>query len=219
MTEAATPLYAVLAVGPGWDWPTLIGLYPNIDVYTGQLQALQAYTKANPQSSSSRFVLAYHYATQGHEEAAASQLKQVVALKPNDALSTQLLAHLQPGAQTPAGATAAQPPSAPPESAAAAANTKVPEGATILGAWTAHPNADTSIAMTIEDGGKFHWKVDAKGQNRQFNGTSSFGGGILTLVPEKRCRPSSVMWLGPMPTTSHSTPSATHPNRPLAFSK
>src|SRR5262249_2022083 len=28
--EAATALYAVLSVGPGWDWPTLINLYPNI---------------------------------------------------------------------------------------------------------------------------------------------------------------------------------------------
>ena len=31
---AAGPLYAVLSVGPGWDWTTMAGLYPNIDVYT-----------------------------------------------------------------------------------------------------------------------------------------------------------------------------------------
>ena len=58
--EAATTLYAVLAAGPGWDWPTLIGLYPNVDVYTTQFRALEAYCKANPQSATSRFVLAYH---------------------------------------------------------------------------------------------------------------------------------------------------------------
>src|SRR5271157_453261 len=32
--EAAAALYAVLSVGPGWDWTTLIGLYPDIDTYT-----------------------------------------------------------------------------------------------------------------------------------------------------------------------------------------
>ena len=110
--EAATALYAVLSVGPGWDWPTLIGLYPNVNVYTAQLRALEDYCKANPQSSSSRFVLAYHYLTQGHIDAAANMLKQVVALKPNDTLSAKLLEQLQPARQNPA-ATAAQPPPPP----------------------------------------------------------------------------------------------------------
>ena len=41
--EAAAALYAVLAVGPGWDWPTLIWLYPDVSVYTGQLRALESY--------------------------------------------------------------------------------------------------------------------------------------------------------------------------------
>ena len=35
---AAGPLYAVLSVGPGWDWTTMAGLYPDIDVYTAQLR-------------------------------------------------------------------------------------------------------------------------------------------------------------------------------------
>ena len=35
--QAAGTLYAVLSAGPGWDWTTLIGLYPNVDVYTAQL--------------------------------------------------------------------------------------------------------------------------------------------------------------------------------------
>ena len=45
-------MYAVLSVGPGWDWTTLISLYPNVDVYTAQLRALEDYCKANPQSAS-----------------------------------------------------------------------------------------------------------------------------------------------------------------------
>ena len=32
--ESAATLYAVLSVGPGWDWTTMIGLYPQVDIYT-----------------------------------------------------------------------------------------------------------------------------------------------------------------------------------------
>ena len=82
--DAAAPLYAVLAVGPGWDWSTLVGLYPNVSVYTEQLRALESYCNLNPQSASARFVLAYFYLTQGNTDAAVQQLKRVVALQPKD---------------------------------------------------------------------------------------------------------------------------------------
>ena len=48
---AAGPLYAVLSVGPGWDWTTLSSLYPDIEVYTAQLRKLEAFVKANPRSA------------------------------------------------------------------------------------------------------------------------------------------------------------------------
>ena len=35
--QAAATLYAVLSAGPGWDWTTLSGLYPSVDVYTEQV--------------------------------------------------------------------------------------------------------------------------------------------------------------------------------------
>jgi tetratricopeptide (TPR) repeat protein len=58
---ASGPLYAVLSVGPGWDWTTMIGLYSSADIYTAQLRKLEAFVKADPNSASGRFVLAYHY--------------------------------------------------------------------------------------------------------------------------------------------------------------
>lgn len=64
-------------------------------------------------------------------------------------------------------------------------NTTVPDGATIRGDWSAKPNPDTAVTLTIEDGGAFHWQVVQKGQTRQFSGHSNFGGGVLTLVPDK----------------------------------
>ena len=179
--ESASALYAVLSVGPGWDWPTLIGLYPTIDIYTAQLRALEDYEKANAQSSTSRFVLAYHYLTQGHIEAAANLFKQVVALKPDDTLSAKLLEQLQSTRQNPTGSGAQAP--SPPEPVSV--NTSLPEGATISGTWTAQRNPDTSVTLTIQPGGAFQWQVNQKGQTQQFSGTANFGSGILTLLPDK----------------------------------
>ena len=108
--QAAAPLYAVLSVGPGWDWTTLIGNYSDANLYTQQLRSLEAFVKANPRSAQAQFVLAYHYITQGHGDAAAGQLKQVVALQPSDTLSAQLLGKLQPATAAP------ETPAAPPQS-------------------------------------------------------------------------------------------------------
>ena len=113
---AAGPLYAVLSVGPGWDWTTMASLYPNIDVYTSQLRKLEAFVAANPNSTAGRFVLAYHYLTQGNTEVAVSQLKQVVALAPQDTLSAQLVKQFSPPSEptgTPAPSTAPEPAAAP----------------------------------------------------------------------------------------------------------
>jgi tetratricopeptide (TPR) repeat protein len=179
--EAAATLYAVLAVGPGWDWATLIGLYPDGDVYTTQLRALEAYCDTNTGAAPPRFVLGYHYLTQGHVEAAAMVFKQVVALMPSDTLSAKLVRQLEP-AKEPDTATetsaSATPPAAPPD-------TTMPAGASIEGTWKSQPNADIAITLTIQPGGRFTWAVTLKGKPQQFTGTSTFGDGILTLVQEQ----------------------------------
>ena len=45
--EAAATIYAVLSIGPGWDWTTLASLYPDIDVYTQQLRDLEQYVNVH----------------------------------------------------------------------------------------------------------------------------------------------------------------------------
>ena len=92
--EAAGTIYAVLSVGPGWDWTTLVSLYPDIDVYTQQLRDLEQYVNAHRDEADARFLLAYQYLTCGHTDAAASQFKAAVELDPKDQLSAQLLAAL-----------------------------------------------------------------------------------------------------------------------------
>ena len=73
--EAAAADYAVLSAGPGWDWTTLSALYPNVEVYTEQLRALEQYAKSNPAASEAKFLLAENYLTCGYTDAAAAQLK------------------------------------------------------------------------------------------------------------------------------------------------
>lgn len=73
--DAAATLYAVLSVGPGWDWTTMSSLYPNVSVYTEQLRKLESVRRANTDDAAACFVLAYHYITCNHNDAAISQLK------------------------------------------------------------------------------------------------------------------------------------------------
>ena len=61
--EAASTIHSVLAIGPGWDWTTMSGLYPGPDPYTAQLRALERYVELNPRKADGQFLLAYHYMT------------------------------------------------------------------------------------------------------------------------------------------------------------
>ena len=85
--EAAAVDYAVLTAGPGWNWSTLVGLYPDVDTYTNQLRALEAYVRTNPSSASGQFLLAYQYLAQGNNDAAGAQFQKVAELVPTDQLS------------------------------------------------------------------------------------------------------------------------------------
>jgi tetratricopeptide (TPR) repeat protein len=93
-SEAAGAIYAVLAVGPGWDWDTLASLYPDTETYTKQLRALEKFQRDNPKNGDAHFLLAYHYLILDRKEAAVKQLEQVVKLVPGDKLSAQLLTAL-----------------------------------------------------------------------------------------------------------------------------
>jgi tetratricopeptide (TPR) repeat protein len=104
-TEAAATLYAVLAAGPGWDWATMRGLYPDEDTYTRQLRALEDFIRKDPNSAEARFVLAYQYLVLGARDEAVKQLKEVVRLRPQDKLSAALVNALTtPEAATPSPA-------------------------------------------------------------------------------------------------------------------
>ena len=108
--DAAAVDYAVLTAGPGWNWSTMVGLYPGVDAYTNQLRALEAFARANPNSTSARFLLGYHYMVQGNQEAAAEQFENVVKLQPNETLSASFAKALRKANEpAPAATTAAAP--------------------------------------------------------------------------------------------------------------
>jgi len=67
-TESAAVLYSVLSVKPGWNWATLIGLYPDVDTFTAQLRTLERHCAEHPNEAPPRFVLAYLYLTMGATE-------------------------------------------------------------------------------------------------------------------------------------------------------
>ena len=167
--EAAGPVYAVLSVGPGWDWPTLIGFYPNVDVYTGQLRALEQYLDSNPHAVEARFLLAYHYMTCGHTDAAVRALKSVVEQNPRDRLSAQLLSAMTPTAATPA-----------PKSATAAPAKPV-DAVLLAGQWKAARPDGTTIELSLTQDGRYTWKYVQKNRPQQFSGTYTLAGNVLIL--------------------------------------
>ena len=161
--QAAAPLYAVLSVGPGWDWTTLIGNYPDASTYTGQLRGLEAFVKANPRSAKALFVLAYHYISEGHPEVAIQPLKNVLAIQPNDQVSAQLLDKLQP----PSAAAATAPPVDPSQ---------------LSGVWVAKAPPNATITLTMSDNASFTWAFAAPGQPPvKITGTYALADNVLTL--------------------------------------
>ncbi len=202
--DAATTLYAVLSSGPGWDWTTLISLYPNVDVYTQQLRALEQYRTQNPTDPSARFVLAYLYTSQGSNDAAAREYGELARLLPNDPLIVRLRRTVSGDATTPdaAGAPEVAPADVPAASTApaagAAAAANIPPGAEPTGTWKATPNPKTTITLTRNADGTFTWDVATDGKSKPIKGKSQYEEGVLALnQDEGPPLAGKVTWDGP----------------------
>jgi hypothetical protein len=168
--EAAAADYAVLSAGPGWDWTTLSSFYPNVDVYTEQLRALEHYAQSHPEEAAARFLLADHYLTCGYSDAAAAQLKEVVRLNPKDQLSAQLLHSIFVSDITEPAAPG--PPAAP---------ARPVDAAGLVGNWTATRADSAAIKLALGGDGKFTWAVDQNGKPQQFSGTYTVADNLLVL--------------------------------------
>jgi tetratricopeptide (TPR) repeat protein len=158
--ESAAAAYAVLSAGPGWDWTTLSGLYGNVADYTTQLRALEAFVKANPNSSDGHFLLAYHYLTTGHADAAQAELRKVDKLTPKDRLVTQLLAiSAKPADDVP------NPKPQPPVEA-----DQLVKAEQLVGVWTAPGSGGSKFQMTLDKDSAFSWKYTSGKKSDEIKG-------------------------------------------------
>jgi tetratricopeptide (TPR) repeat protein len=172
--QSAGTIYAVLAVGPGWDWTTLVGLYPNVSIYTEQLRVLEAFSKANPGSADGRFLLAYHYMTMGHNDAARKQFEEMLKILPGDSVATQLVQTLSPKDATQVAAAPPEAPKTTPEVTA-----KLPE---LAGSWRATRPDGSTFTLTFGADSKFGWNYAKKdGSPKKFDGKYTLGGSTLVL--------------------------------------
>ena len=190
--EAAAAAYAVLSAGPGWDWATMINLYPDIDAYTNQLRALEAYVSEKPDSAPGQFLLAYLYMVQGDKPAAAQRFATVARLQPQDRLSDQLAKNLAPDEerQKVQQAMRAEAPPTPPspagQPAAAESRTQAPPPppADLVGTWTAKPDAKVAITLVLAEDGAFSWAVTQANRTQTIQGRAGFQDDVLVLGQE-----------------------------------
>jgi tetratricopeptide (TPR) repeat protein len=165
--EAATTLHPVLAVGPGWDWTTMSGLYADKDTYTKQLRALEDFVEGNPKAAEGHFVLAYHYLTCGHQNRAAEELEEVQKLVKNDTVSAQLLQMI--GKTTPA-----QP--------AAESEVKI-DAAALVGTWNA-TRGKAAFEMSLGKDNSFTWLYREGKTKQEVKGAYALDGNVLALEPD-----------------------------------
>lgn len=168
--ESAATIYAVLSAGPGWDWTTMSSMYPDLDTYTQQLRSLEDYRRDNPGEPQARLLLAYHYITQGHNDAAVRELQALVQVNPKDQLAAQLLKSLT-GAEPPVDSQTPPTPGV----------TQVVTAANLAGQWKANQPGGNSINLTMTPDSKFTWRYTHDGKSDEFSGPYKLADNMLIL--------------------------------------
>jgi tetratricopeptide (TPR) repeat protein len=182
-SEAAATIHSVLAVGPGWDWPTMASLYPDVNRYTEQLRELEGFTKKNSDDAGGRLLLGYHYLTLGHPESAAKEFSEVVRLQPKDRVAQELVNLVakpkdgeQPEAIPPPDEkdveSDAKPEEPPPTSIKAES---------LAGNWTATRDDGSKFKLDLNADKTYTWHFEQGTRHEEFKGTYSVEGSLLVL--------------------------------------
>lgn len=187
--RAAGILNNLLAVAPGMDWTTMAGLYPDVDTYTAQLRALEAFCKEHRDDAAARFVLAYHYLVAGYRDAAVKQLTVVTQLEPDDQVARRMLDAMTPpaGQQAEAAPTAAGDTTADTDTAAVPPGAAAPPAAAgpttdLVGAWRAAARNGDIFELSVDAANHFTWKATPKGQaTMTVSGTLATAGNAILL--------------------------------------
>lgn len=172
--EAAETLYAVLSVAPGSNWTTMIAEFGSLEVYNRSLGALREHLRTPQHTSAGHFVIAYHYLSQGHSDAARVHFQRASEGEPRDQVS-RLMIDLLPDpkssgppaaviAETPEEAVSAveQPPIEDEDNVAEKQEELAAEvaraAAPYLGQWNSRGAAGEPISVEFLDDGSFRWK-------------------------------------------------------------
>ena len=174
--ESASAIYAVLSAGPGWDWTTMSGLYPGVEVYTQQLRDLENFAKAIPTSADGNFLLGYHYLTMGHQETANKAFGLALQQLPGDKLLIQLV-----DMTTPAGKETKSPPPIPPAPAELAPD-KVLSVEQMVGTWKA-ASADAQFELQLSADGAFVWTYTRGTSTESVKGVFAVDQNNLAMEP------------------------------------
>lgn len=172
--ESAATIHAVLAAGPGWNWTTMISLYPQQETYTEQLRRLEEQAKGNPQAADLRFLLAYHYLTCDYKEAAVAMLADVVRLQPKDELASELLKMYQSQPEQEAPKSDAPPPKLD--------ESKYPMEK-LEGTWTAKADGN-EFRLELGKDGAFKWSFQRDGKSQEVAGAYVVRGDNLVMQPD-----------------------------------
>jgi tetratricopeptide (TPR) repeat protein len=172
--ESAAAVYAVLSAGPGWDWTTMSGFYPDSQTYTDQLRRLEEYVEGNAKSSEGNFLLGYHYLTMDYKEQAAEAFQAALALTPNDKMLKQMVA-----LTTPPDPNAPKP--TPPSTDVPA--DKVLTSQKIVGTWAAK-SADSSFQLKLAEDGSFAWTYAQGKQSQTVSGVFAVDKNNLVMNPD-----------------------------------
>jgi hypothetical protein len=127
------------------------------------------------------FVLAYHYVTGTHKDAAIKQLDEVIRLLPNDPLAAQLIKGL--GGTLPATASPPVNPDTQPPQVAGGDQAPPPDidATKIVGRRTAKRPDGTTFSLDLTADNKFTWGFDRAGKHEEFSGTYTVDGAVLVL--------------------------------------
>ena len=165
--EAAGTIYAVLSVGPGWDWTTLASLYPDIDVYTQQLRDLEQYVNA-------------------HRDEAERAVPAGVPV-----LDLRAYRRGRGAVQGGGGTEPERPVVGPasghadhyrgPRQTAPSAPAKPVEAAALAGQWTARRADGATIALNLAKDDKYTWNFAEHDKPQAFSGDYAVADNLLIL--------------------------------------
>lgn len=175
--DSAAAVYAVLSAGPGWDWTTMSGLYPNVEVYTKQLRELEAFMKSNPTSADASFLLGYHYMTMGYKESSVEYFALALKQLPGDKLLTQLVG------MTPANGKAVKTPPPTPPVPVELAPDQILTVDKMVGTWKAS-NPEAQFELTLTKEGKFVWSYSRGKTKESVTGVFAVDQNNLAMEPD-----------------------------------